>query len=169
MSTTANGTPGGSVSSAVGPESIPADIIDVSAMADASYADFFAIDTSGGEESAETWARLLLEQSSTGRSAPSLWRLLGLRLGPAGSAEHVQGWRIADRGDSWIRLETSSWFMTAHAVVRVGRNQVGIALFVRYDHPVASGIWPPVSVLHRRAVPVMLRQAVGLHGCDSAS
>lgn len=151
---------------AVGHENVPADITDVSAMGDASYADFFAIDTSGGEESAKTWARLLLEQSPTGRSGPSLWRLLGLRLGPTGSADHVQGWRIADHGESWIRLETRSWFMTCHAVVRVDRNQIGIGLFIRYDHPVASVIWPPVSVLHRRAVPMMLRQAVGLHGSD---
>ena len=102
----------------------------------------------------------MLEGTPTGRSAPILWRLLGLRLGPRPSPDHVQGWTIADRGASWIRLETSSWFMTAHAVAHVADEQLSLALFLRYDRPIAALIWAPVSVLHRRAVPVMLHQAV---------
>jgi hypothetical protein len=50
--------------------------------------------------------------------------------------------------------------MTAHAVVQVEDLQVSVALFVRYDRPIAALIWPPVSVMHRRAVPVMLREAL---------
>ena len=72
----------------------------------------------------------------------------------------MQGWKIAARGDNWIRLETASWFITAHAVVHVDDRHVSLALFIRYDRPVAALVWPPVSIMHRRAVPTMLRQAL---------
>lgn len=75
-------------------------------------------------------------------------------------AHYVQGWKIANRGDNSIRLEPASWFITAHAVVDVDDGQPAIALFVRYDRPIAALVWPPVSIMHRRAVPAMLRQAL---------
>jgi hypothetical protein len=102
----------------------------------------------------------VLEDTPLGRSAPSVWRQLGLRLGPPQSPDYVQGWKIAARGDNWIRLETTSSLMTAHAVVHVDERHVALALFVRYDQPLAASVWPPVSIMHRRAVPAMLRQAI---------
>ena len=45
--------------------------------------------------------------------------LLGLRLGPWPSPDLVHGWRIAGKGDDWLRLETASWLMTCHVVVHV--------------------------------------------------
>jgi hypothetical protein len=72
----------------------------------------------------------------------------------------VQGWKIADRGDNWIRLETASSCMTAHAVIHVEKRHVSVALFLRYDRAIAALVWPPVSIMHRRAVPAMLRQAL---------
>jgi hypothetical protein len=138
-------------------------------MAGPDYVDLFTAVTRGTtDKSAEDWARALLEDTPTGRSAPLLWRLLGLRLGPTPSPDSVQGWKIADRGDDWIRIEATSWFMTAHAVVEVHDPQVSLALFIRYDRPIAAVIWPPVSVMHRRAVPVMLRQALDAHASRSS-
>lgn len=152
----------GDVSVVVGLAAIPKSIRSVDTLADPSYVDLFTIRTRGaGATSAEAWARIILERTPTGRSAPRLWRLLGLRLGPRPSPEHVQGWRIAGRGDRWIRLETSARCMTAHAIVQVEDNQVSLALFIRYKQPLASVLWPLVAIVHRRAVPVMLRQAIG--------
>ena len=152
------------VSTAVGMRNVPAAIRSLATLDSPDYVDAFTLTPSGAtERSPEQWARTVLEETPTGRSAPALWGLLGLRLGPRPSPDHVQGWRIADRGDNWIRVETTSWCMTAHAVLRVDDGQVSIALFLRYDRPVAGLIWPPVSVMHRRAVPVMLRQALGAH------
>lgn len=148
------------VSTTVGLADIPDAIRDLAALADADYADLATAATGRVDASPEEWARAALEDTPTGRSAPLLWRLLGLRLGPTPSPDHVQGWRIADRGDDWIRLETTSWLMTAHAVVQAADGQVSLALFLRFDQPVAAFIWPPVAVMHRRAVPVMLGQAV---------
>jgi hypothetical protein len=145
----------------VGLANIPVGIRCLDTLPRPDYVDFFTVTTSSAaDKSAEEWARAALEDTPTGRSAPVLWRLLGLRLGPTPSPEYVQGWRIADRGDDWIRIETASWFATAHAVVQVADAAVSVALFLRYDRPIAALIWAPVSVLHRRAVPVMLRQAL---------
>jgi hypothetical protein len=149
------------VMTVVGLSDVPAAIRAVDTLASPDYVDSFTATASGAsEKSPEEWARVVLEDTPTGRSAPLLWRLLGLRLGPRPSPEYVQGWKIADRGDDWIRLEVTSRFLTAHAVVHVDDGHVSIALFVRYDRAIAAIVWPPVSVMHRRAVPVMLHQAV---------
>jgi hypothetical protein len=151
----------GAVSTAVGVRNVPAAIRALDTLGRPDYVDVFTITTGDrAARSPEEWVRAVLEETPSGRSAPRLWRLLGLRLAPRPSPEHVQGWRIADRGDGWIRLEVSSWFMTAHAVVLVEEERVSLALFVRYDRWIAAVIWPPVSVLHRRGAPVMLRQAM---------
>jgi hypothetical protein len=71
----------------------------------------------------------------------------------------VGGWKIADRGDSWLRVEASSWFLTAHVVLQVADGQVSVATFVRYDRPIAAFVWPPVSIIHRRVMPDLLRHA----------
>ena len=151
----------GWVSTTVGLEHVPVAIRHVASLPGPDYVDrFTATTTAARERSPEEWARAALEDSPTGRSAPIVWRLLGLRLGPTPSPDHVQGWRIADRGDDWIRVETKSWYMTAHGVVHVDDTHVSLTLFLRYDHPVAALIWAPVSVIHRRGAPVMLHQAV---------
>ena len=137
-------------------------------LASPDYVDLVTATTSQAmDKSAEDWARALLEDTPGGRSAPVLWRLLGLRLGPTPSPDFVQGWNIADRGEDWIRIETASWFMTVHAVVEFDDGHVSLALFVRYDRPIAALIWPPVSVLHRRGMPVMLQQALKAHASRS--
>ena len=148
------------VSTAVGLADVPDAIRAAVTIAEPDYADTVMVATGVTEDvSPEVWARTVLERTSTGRSAPTLWRLLGLRLGPRPSTDHVQGWRIAGRGSDWIRLEVTSWMMTAEAVVHVADGKVSLSLFVRYDQPVAAFIWPPVSVMHRRVVPVMIHQA----------
>src|SRR5438046_179620 len=89
------------------------------------------------------------------------WRVLcGLRLERRPSPGYVGGWKIADRGDRWIRSEAASWFMTAHIVVQVDDGQLSVATFVRYDRPIAALVWPPLSAGHRLAMPGLLRKTV---------
>jgi len=150
----------GAVSTVVGLHNVPAAIRAIDTLVHPDYVDLFTASTSTApDRSPEEWARAVLEETPASRAAPRLWRLLGLRLGPRPSPDHVQGWRIAARGDDWIRFETASWYMTAHAVVRVAAGTVSLALFLRFDRRIAALIWAPVSVMHRRGVPVMLRQA----------
>ena len=148
----------------VEPEHVPDAIRRLDTLASPDYVEFTTVPTRGdADRSAEEWSRVVLVGTSGGRSAPRLWRLLGLRLGPMPSPDFVQGWEIGERGVDWIRIETSSWFMTAHAVFQVGDGQLSLALFLRYDRPIAAAVWAAVGVMHRRAVPVMLRQAVNDH------
>lgn len=112
------------------------------------------------EASPERWARASLEDASAvGRSVA--WRaLLNLRLKSGLSSDHVAGWKIVDRGAKWIRLEASSWFMTANIVFHEEDGQVSFATYIRYDNPIAKIVWTPVSVIHRRLAPDVLRAGV---------
>jgi hypothetical protein len=152
------------VSIGVGVDDVPESIQRLSTIPRADYVDSYtAATTNVRDRSPEEWARAVLEDTPLGHRARLLWRLLGLRLGPPSSPDHVQGWKIAARGDDWIRVETSSWFATAHAICNVDDGHVSLALFLRYDRPIARLIWGPVSVMHQRAVPVLLHQAVKGH------
>jgi hypothetical protein len=134
-------------------------------LADPDYIDLFTVSaTSAPEESAERWARAVMEEAPLARRhARRLWGLIGLRLGPSGSPDHIQGWMISGRGDDWIRVATSSWYLSAEAVCAVRAGEVSLSLSLRYDQRlVASTVWAVVQPWHQRAVPVMLRQAVRL-------
>jgi hypothetical protein len=154
------------MSAVVGAHHIPAAIRSLDTLTNPDYADMFTATTSRAmDKSPEQWARAVLEDAPIAhRYAFIPWRiLLGLRLGPRQSPDYVHGWKIAERGDSWIRIEAASWFMTAHAVIHIDDGRLSGALFVRYDRPVAALVWPPLSIIHRQAMPVILRQALRAH------
>jgi hypothetical protein len=135
----------------VGPTNIPQICRAIGGVARPGYAHLVSTTTSDtAGRSPEAWARALLEDTPTGRSAPAVRP----GLGPRPSPDHVQRWKIADRGHDWIRFETSSWFMTAVTVVHAANRRVSVAFFISYDQPIAALIWPPVSVMH------MLRQVL---------
>jgi hypothetical protein len=99
---------------------IPGAIRALSGMERPDYIDVFTVTTNGAAEATpEQWFRTALEEVA-GRGGQFIWRgVLGLRLKSQPSIERVAGWKIADRGKDWIRLEASSWFMTAHLVARL--------------------------------------------------
>ncbi|MGW7364871.1 hypothetical protein ACWGI8_15925 [Streptomyces sp. NPDC054841] len=140
---------------------VPERIRALSTMTDPGYVDLFTMAGGLPGRSPEQWARVLFEDGA-GRAGQFIWRvLLGLRL--TASPDRVAGWRIADRGDDWIRLEARSWFLTGHLVVQADDEQVSLATFVRYDRPVASRIWPPLAKKHRQFAPDLLRDAHRAH------
>jgi hypothetical protein len=140
---------------------VPEAIRSLSTLANPDYVDLFTVTTdaaAGG--SPEQWARAGLEDAA-GLAGQFVWRVLcGLRLERRPSPDYVGGWKIADRGDSWIRLEAASWFMTAHIVVQLDDGQVSVATFIRYDRPMAALVWPPLSAGHRLAMPGLLSHTV---------
>ena len=152
----------GSVSTVVGPRNVPQTIRSLGSISKPDYVDLFTVRTAGATHgSAEQWARAILEEAPLSRrNARVLWRSMGLRLGPRGSPEHIQGWEIAARGDNWLLAETGSWYLTAQAVCAVEPDQVSISLSLHYDRPVAAFVWRLIEGQHQKAVPVMLRQAV---------
>lgn len=143
---------------------VPEPVRALTTLAEPDYIDLFtAEEPTATGASAEEWARAVLERAPVSRrNARRLWRVLGLRLGPRHSPDHVQGWKIAASGDDWLRIETASWYLTAQAVCLVEEGRVSLSLSLRYDRRVAALVWALVSGPHQRAVPVMLQQAVRL-------
>ena len=116
----------------------------------------------GDSRSSEQWGRAVWE------GAPPLlrwfmlagWRLvLGLRLGPRPSPDHILGWQIASRGVDDTVCELRSGFLTAYNVFRTTDGRFVWSTFVTYDRSVARLIWLPVSLLHRFIVRVAIRLA----------
>jgi hypothetical protein len=138
---------------------VPEAIRSLSTMASPDYVDVFTVVTSeAADRSPEQRARAVIEDAG-GLAGQFVWRvLLGLRLESRLSPHHVGGWKIADRGESWIRLEASR-FLTAHIVILVDDGEASMATFIRYDQPIAALVWPPLSVGHRQAMPGLLRKA----------
>ena len=85
---------------------------------------------------------------------------LGLRLTLRPSPDRVLGWKIAERGENWMRIEAASWFLTGHVVMQLDRGQISLASFLRYDRRLAAFVWPPVSLIHRQAALALVRSAV---------
>ncbi|WP_405795640.1 hypothetical protein [Streptomyces sp. NBC_01506] len=123
------------------------------------YADHFTL-TTDTVATPERWARAMFGDVPT-PAERFIWRgLLGLRLAPGRSPDTVAGWRIAARGEDWIRLEAASWFLACDLVVRSPHGQVSLGTFLHYT-PRRPGraIWPPLSAVHRRLAPGLLHDA----------
>jgi hypothetical protein len=129
----------------------------------ADFACAYAVDIAPGDErSAEQWAREAWE----GAPAPlrwfmvAGWRLvLGLRLGPRSSPDHILGWSITDRSPDETVCQLTSLFLSASNIFRRVDGRLVWSTYVTYDRPIARVIWPPVSLLHRPLVRVALRRA----------
>ena len=142
---------------------IPQAIRGLTGMDRPDYIDVFTVTSDGvANATPDQWVRTALEDVA-GRGGQFIWRgVLGLRLKSRPATERVAGWRIADRGEDWIRLEASSRFLTAHLVTRVHDGHLFAGTFIRYDQPIAPLIWVPMSAVHRRLMPGLLIQTVRL-------
>jgi hypothetical protein len=83
---------------------------------------------------------------------------LGLRLKLRPSPDRLLGWKIVERGGTWMRIESASWFMTSHVVIHVAAGRVSVASFIRYDRRLAAFVWPPVSLIHRRVALALVHR-----------
>ena len=129
---------------------LPCDYVDV----------FTATAGDAGDTSPEQWARIALERASAIGRFLAWQTILGLRLESGPSPDHVAGWKVVDRNDSWIRIEAKSWFMIAKIIFRVDEDEVSFTTLIRYDRPVARAVWTPISAIHRRLAPDVLGTAV---------
>jgi Protein of unknown function (DUF2867) len=135
------------------------------AIANADYTDAFELDTADGDErSAEQWARDALE------GLPGMltwlivfgWRfVLGFKLGPRASPDHVLGWRVLPGSPEATVLEARSGLLTAHLVFRVEHSRVVWVTAVHHQRSLSRLVWTPVAVLHRRIFPYALAHAAG--------
>jgi hypothetical protein len=145
--------PGGEQESTV-PESIRG----LGSLPEIDYADLFTLRTKA-DATPERWARVMFG------NVPSfgellIWRgLLGLRLARGRSPATVGGWRIGGRGADWIRLEAASGALSCNLVVLAGDGRVSLATFLHYHRRRGRAVWVPLSAIHRRLVPGVLRGA----------
>jgi hypothetical protein len=152
---------GDTVPTVVQQQTIPDRIRSLSNLARIDYGDLFTATRNTANTSAEQLARAIVEGAPHELSRRFLWRaVLGLRLEPHHSPGCMGGWKIGGRGDSWLRIEAASWFITAHVVFHVDDDHLSAATFIRYDRPVAAVLMPPVTLMHRCAMPGLLRYAV---------
>jgi hypothetical protein len=137
---------------------IPEVIRSLSGMDSPDYIDLFTVTTNGAADaSPEQWSRTAIEDVV--RRSIHLAR----PRSAAGVAAFVGAVAIRSPiAAGWIRLEASSWFLTAHLVTRLDDGHLSVGTFIRYDRPIAALIWVPASAVHRRAMPGLLLQTVRL-------
>lgn len=155
----AHATGAAMVDAAVGVRALPESFRALGSLPAIDYADRFTLATDA-PATPEQWARAMFGDVP-GFAQQVIWRgLLGLRLSRGRSPDTVAGWRVTGRGEDWIRLEAASWFLSGNLVVRVGGGKVSLGTFLHYDGRLGRRVWPPLSAIHRRLVPGLLRDAV---------
>jgi hypothetical protein len=125
------------------------------------YADAFEIGRSKSDKrSAEKWARdgfakLRLSSRRSGMFAHR--HLLGFRLGPWTSPDHIFGWRIVTSQPNVLHLEARGDLMDGHMIWRVEDERVVMTTFVRYKkRQMAALVWRIAGPIHRSSVPGLL-------------
>lgn len=130
------------------------------------YADAFAIDGREADgRTPEQFARSALDRAP----APVRWtvrhaqrHLLGLRLGPARSPQHIGGFRVVTSRSDLVCLEAWSPLVGRAVIVgrRVGATSARVTTFLAYERPAAARVaWAVVGPLHRRVTPYLLERA----------
>jgi hypothetical protein len=145
----------------VRPTAVTTDVAGSSRAAD--FVCAYEVDIAPGDgRSAEQWAREAWE----GAPFPLRWFMLagwrvvlGLRLGPRSSPDHILGWRITRRSPDETVCQLQSAFLSASNIFRRVDGRLVWSTHVTYDRPFARVIWPPVSLLHRPLVRLALRRA----------
>jgi hypothetical protein len=111
---------------------------------------------------AETWARAIHEDTLGARGRFVFGVILGLALARAKAPRTVAGWRIAEHGEGWIRLEAGGRRRVGQIVVRAVDGQLSVMTLLQYVSRLGSMVWRSWATLHRKAMPGLLRNAAEL-------
>lgn len=113
-------------------------------------------------ETAEQWARLILERAPFSARAQmiTVWTLLGIRLAPPWSASQVLGWRVLHTTPDAIVLEARAAVgLTARLVLHTTDTTLTQAMLIRFDRPLGRHIWTRLAPGHRRFLKALLARA----------
>src|SRR5215218_6091054 len=83
--------------------------------------------------------------------------ILGLDLAPPKAPDTVAGWRLAEQGEDWIRMEAAGKRVVGQIIVRSAGGLLSVTTFIQYVSRLGSTIWRMWSNVHRRAMPKLLR------------
>ncbi|GAA4544078.1 nitroreductase/quinone reductase family protein [Amycolatopsis samaneae] len=125
------------------------------------YADTFRLDTAKARtRTPEQWLRGVLESGPLRRFLVVGWSLLGARLGPLRSAEHLLGWTIDERGEDHIRISVV-WRigLRANLVLRTSESAVTLSTFVELRSTLSRVVWTLITPLHHGTLRFLLADA----------
>jgi hypothetical protein len=142
---------------------VPEGIRASDALGEPDYSSAFELQTQHAHAlTAEQWAR------ATWEGAPTLLRwflvtgwtlVLGLRLGPRPSPQHVLGWLISASDSDSITLQAHSRLLAAHNVVLVNDSSVIWTTIVHFNRPIARTAWALAKPIHHIVIPYLLKRA----------
>lgn len=146
------------VEETVGVAAVEESVLKRSGLAGIDYVDHFEIHpVDAAAATPEQWARALFGDVPDAAER-FIWRgVLRLHLSEGRSRLTVGGWRISERGDCWVRLETESKALSANLIVAVDGSTLSLTTLVRYDRISGRLIWTVLSAVHRMLIPRMLR------------
>lgn len=114
---------------------------------------------------AEQWLRTVFEDAPR----PVRWFLLlgwrgvlGLRVGPRPSPDHILGWLIVSKEPEEVRLELHSALMKAQLTLHLSSSTAIWNTDVSYTQPLARPLWATVGVIHRQIIPSLLGRAASI-------
>jgi hypothetical protein len=142
---------------------VPEAIRSLGTLADSDYADIVTATVDETPTDPDEFVQAVLNTLPRGLVLfiPFVQRVfLGLRLKLRPSPDRLLGWKIAERGENWIRIEAASWFLTGHVIMHADEGVLSLASFIRYDRRLAAFVWPPVSLVHRRVAIALVGSAV---------
>jgi hypothetical protein len=130
----------------------------------ADYSDSFTVGRASSDpRSAEDWFRAAFEGSPAviRHGLPVIWRsVLGLRMGPRPSPDHVLGWRRVSTEPELAVYETQSGIAEANLVMRLEANRAVLTTFVHHLKPaIVSSIFVVAGPVHRAVIPFLLDRA----------
>jgi len=146
------------VTSVVGVREVHEEIRSLSTMNEPDYVDMFSM-AATTDSAAETWARAIYEDTLGARGRFVFGVILGLELARAKAPGTVAGWRIAEHGEDWIRLEAGGGRLAGQIVVHAVEGQLSVMTFFQYVSRLGSMVWTSWATLHRKAMPGLLRNA----------
>lgn len=138
---------------------VPPEIRSLSTIKNPDYADMFTLASAATANgtTALTLARAMYEDTLGARGQLIFGRVLGLELAPAKTPGTVAGWRVAEQGEDWIRMEAEGGRLTGQIVVRAANGELSVATFINYVSRLGATIWTLWSIMHRKAMPGLLR------------
>jgi hypothetical protein len=143
---------------------VPRQIAASFARSTANYAAAFSVTTEAMcARTPLQWARAVFEDAPAALRWCMVFgwtRVLGLRLGPRPSSDHVLGWAIAEGGvPGSTALIAQSRFLRASNTVTVEGSTVTWVTLVHYSSAAARPLWAMVRPIHHLTIRFLLARA----------
>jgi hypothetical protein len=141
---------------------LPAGTRELATLAHIDYEDAFLVGTGLAQDlTAEQWAREILEAAplSTRQALTRGWSMLGLRLAPAQSGQHVLGWEIRHSDPDAVLLGARGRLgLSGELIFQRSPRSLLYATVVQLDNRIARGLWAGIESRHRRVVQNLLER-----------